>query len=159
MPRTDPLSKAERSRLMSKIRGKHTKPEMFVRRLVRSLGHGYRLHRRDLPGCPDLVFQQAAHPAGPAERRVSDQRDARLGAALDEPTSKSSVIQQAEGDLDSGDGGEVEGLIELPEVDVRQPHALHHQAGPSQHLPLTVGPVPGEVCFGIVAHRGRGQRL
>ena len=56
MRRTDPLSKAERSRLMSKIRGKHTKPEMFVRRLVRSLGHGYRLHRRDLPGCPDLVF-------------------------------------------------------------------------------------------------------
>lgn len=41
---------------MSLIRGKDTKPEMVVRRLVHSLGYRYRLHRRDLPGCPDLVF-------------------------------------------------------------------------------------------------------
>lgn len=41
---------------MSLIRAKDTKPEMAVRRLVHSLGYRYRLHRRDLPGCPDLVF-------------------------------------------------------------------------------------------------------
>jgi len=52
----DPLSKEERSRLMSRIRGKDTTPEMVVRRLVHGLGYRYRLHVRDLPGCPDLVF-------------------------------------------------------------------------------------------------------
>jgi DNA mismatch endonuclease, patch repair protein len=41
---------------MSKIRSGHTKPELIVRRVVRSLGYGYRLHRRDLPGKPDLAF-------------------------------------------------------------------------------------------------------
>ena len=41
---------------MSLIRGKDTKPEMAVRRLVHSMGYRYRLHRRDLPGSPDLVF-------------------------------------------------------------------------------------------------------
>lgn len=52
----DRLSKQERSRLMSRIRGKDTKPEMVVRKLVHAAGYRYRLHRRDLPGCPDLVF-------------------------------------------------------------------------------------------------------
>jgi len=41
---------------MSRIRGKDTKPEMVVRKLTHALGYRYRLHRRDLPGCPDLVF-------------------------------------------------------------------------------------------------------
>jgi DNA mismatch endonuclease (patch repair protein) len=45
-----------RSRQMSLVRGKDTKPEMIVRRLVHRLGYRYRLHRRDLPGKPDLVF-------------------------------------------------------------------------------------------------------
>mgnify|MGYP003602984324 CR=1 FL=1 len=53
---TDGLTPEERSRLMSRIRGKDTKPEMLVRRLAWSLGVRYRLHRRDLPGCPDMVF-------------------------------------------------------------------------------------------------------
>jgi len=52
----DHLSKVERSALMSKIRGKHTKPEMAVRRFVWGTGFRYRLHQKDLPGCPDLVF-------------------------------------------------------------------------------------------------------
>lgn len=52
----DNLSPEERSRLMSRVRGKDTKPEMVVRRLVHSLGYRFRLHRRDLPGSPDLVF-------------------------------------------------------------------------------------------------------
>jgi len=41
---------------MSLIRSKDTKPELVVRRLIHSLGYRYRLHRRDLPGVPDLVF-------------------------------------------------------------------------------------------------------
>jgi len=41
---------------MSHIRSKDTIPEMAVRRLVHGMGYRYRLHRRDLPGCPDLVF-------------------------------------------------------------------------------------------------------
>jgi DNA mismatch endonuclease (patch repair protein) len=52
----DSLSPAERSERMSRIRGKDTKPEMIVRRLVYGLGYRYRLHRKDLPGAPDLVF-------------------------------------------------------------------------------------------------------
>jgi len=50
------LGKEQRSRLMSRIRGKDTSPEMIVRCLVHSLGYRYRLHIRQLPGCPDLVF-------------------------------------------------------------------------------------------------------
>jgi DNA mismatch endonuclease (patch repair protein) len=52
----DTLSPAERSRVMSAVRAKHTRPEMVVRSLVHRLGYRFRLHRKDLPGCPDLVF-------------------------------------------------------------------------------------------------------
>ena len=52
----DTLSKAQRSERMSRVRGKDTKPELLVRRLVHGMGYRYRLHRRDLPGTPDLVF-------------------------------------------------------------------------------------------------------
>jgi DNA mismatch endonuclease (patch repair protein) len=52
----DTLTKSDRSKRMSIIRAKDTKPEMIVRRLIHSLGYRYRLHRRDLKGCPDLVF-------------------------------------------------------------------------------------------------------
>ena len=52
----DHLEQTARSALMSRIRGKDTSPEVFVRRLVYALGYRYRLHDRDLPGCPDLVF-------------------------------------------------------------------------------------------------------
>jgi DNA mismatch endonuclease (patch repair protein) len=41
---------------MARIGGKNTAPEMAVRRLLHSLGYRYRLHRRDLPGTPDIVF-------------------------------------------------------------------------------------------------------
>ena len=53
---TDTLSSQERSRLMSRIRGKDTKPELVVRSLLHSMGYRFRLHRRDLPGCPDIVL-------------------------------------------------------------------------------------------------------
>jgi DNA mismatch endonuclease (patch repair protein) len=41
---------------MAAIRSKNTKPELLVRRLLHSLGYRYRLHRKDLPGKPDLAF-------------------------------------------------------------------------------------------------------
>lgn len=53
----DHLTVSERSELMSRIRGKDTKPEMLVRRLVHGMGYRYRLHTKDLPGRPDLVFR------------------------------------------------------------------------------------------------------
>jgi DNA mismatch endonuclease, patch repair protein len=42
--------------MMAAVRSKDTKPELFVRRLVHSMGYRYRLHRSDLPGKPDVVF-------------------------------------------------------------------------------------------------------
>lgn len=56
----DTLAPGQRSARMALIRGKDTKPELLVRRLVHSLGYRYRLHRRDLPGTPDLVFPRHA---------------------------------------------------------------------------------------------------
>ncbi|MCB4455895.1 very short patch repair endonuclease [Leisingera sp. McT4-56] len=52
----DTLTPERRSANMAKIRAKHTKPEMLVRRMVHGMGYRYRLHRKDLPGKPDLVF-------------------------------------------------------------------------------------------------------
>ena len=54
---TDTLTIAERSERMSRVRGKDTKPEMIVRRMVHGMGYRYRLHDRRLPGSPDLVFR------------------------------------------------------------------------------------------------------
>ena len=54
----DPLTREERSKRMSLVRAKDTKPEMRVRKLIHSLGYRYRLHARDLPGRPDLVFRR-----------------------------------------------------------------------------------------------------
>ena len=53
---TDVLTPEQRHLNMSLIRGKDTKPEMLLRRGLHARGFRYRLHRRDLPGCPDLVF-------------------------------------------------------------------------------------------------------
>ncbi|MFH1747764.1 MAG: DNA mismatch endonuclease Vsr [Planctomycetota bacterium] len=52
----DVLTKEQRQRNMRAIRSRDTQPEMFVRRLVHSMGFRYRLHCRNLPGQPDLVF-------------------------------------------------------------------------------------------------------
>ncbi|HEX7799530.1 MAG TPA: very short patch repair endonuclease [Asticcacaulis sp.] len=47
---------ALRSRTMRAVKSKDTAPELRVRRLVHAMGYRYRLHRKDLPGHPDLVF-------------------------------------------------------------------------------------------------------
>lgn len=53
---TDIVSPAKRSQMMSGIRGSDTGPEIRVRRLLHRRGYRFRLHRKDLPGSPDLVL-------------------------------------------------------------------------------------------------------
>lgn len=52
----DTVDTATRSRMMSGIKGKNTSPELIVRRYLHGKGYRYRLHRRDLPGSPDIVL-------------------------------------------------------------------------------------------------------
>jgi hypothetical protein len=58
----DRLTLEQRSNVMRKVRGKDTIPEMIVRRLTHGAGFRFRLHRKGLPGKPDLCF--------PAYRKV-----------------------------------------------------------------------------------------
>ena len=53
----DTLTPQERSERMARVKGRDTKPEMKVRRLVHGLGYRYRLRSKDIPGRPDLVFR------------------------------------------------------------------------------------------------------
>ena len=52
----DRISPEQRSRNMSQIRSRDTKPELLLRSALHRLGHRFRLCRRDLPGTPDIVF-------------------------------------------------------------------------------------------------------
>src|SRR5262245_26748245 len=52
----DKIAPKRRSANMARIRSVNTGPEMTVRRMAHGLGYRYRLHHRDLPGKPDLVF-------------------------------------------------------------------------------------------------------
>lgn len=52
----DIVDRTTRSRMMAGIRGKHTKPELVVRKALFAAGYRYRLHRRGLPGSPDIVL-------------------------------------------------------------------------------------------------------
>lgn len=53
---TDIVDTAARSKMMSKIKGKNTKPEKMVRSALDAEGYRFRLHRKDLPGNPDIVL-------------------------------------------------------------------------------------------------------
>ena len=53
----DVHTREQRSRNMRAIKGKNTQPEIAVRKLVHRLGYRFSLHRKDLPGKPDLVFR------------------------------------------------------------------------------------------------------
>jgi DNA mismatch endonuclease (patch repair protein) len=53
---TDKVSTADRSRMMAAVRGKNTRPELAVRSALFRAGFRYRLHRRGLPGSPDIVL-------------------------------------------------------------------------------------------------------
>ena len=52
----DVVDKVTRSRMMSGIRAKNTKPEMFLRQGLHALGFRFRLHAKDIPGKPDIVL-------------------------------------------------------------------------------------------------------
>ena len=52
----DTVTRQRRSEIMSLVRAMGTRPEITVRRLVHGLGYRYRLHSKQLPGRPDLVF-------------------------------------------------------------------------------------------------------
>lgn len=54
----DKVDAATRSRVMASVHSKNTKPEMIVRSMVHALGYRFRIHSRDLPGSPDLVFSK-----------------------------------------------------------------------------------------------------
>lgn len=58
LSQTDNLTPEQRKRTMTRVRSVDTKPEMQVRRLVHGMGYRYRLHRKELPGTPDLVFSK-----------------------------------------------------------------------------------------------------
>lgn len=53
---TDVFSPEKRSWIMSRVGGKNTKPELAVRSMIHRMGFRFRLHRRDLPGRPDVVL-------------------------------------------------------------------------------------------------------
>ena len=52
----DTRTSAKRSEIMSAVRTENTGPELLVRKLLSAQGYRYRLHRKDLPGRPDVVF-------------------------------------------------------------------------------------------------------
>ncbi|WP_342066249.1 very short patch repair endonuclease [Achromobacter kerstersii] len=53
---TDVVSPEKRSQMMSGIKGKNSLPEMLVRKVLFAMGYRFRLHRRDLPGTPDITM-------------------------------------------------------------------------------------------------------
>lgn len=55
---SDTLTRSERSERMSRIRARDTGPEMVVRKLLHRLGYRFRLHAKELPGRPDIVFRR-----------------------------------------------------------------------------------------------------
>jgi DNA mismatch endonuclease (patch repair protein) len=54
----DTLTPQQRSAAMAAVTGKNTRPELVVRKLLYGLGYRYRLHVKDLPGRPDIVFRK-----------------------------------------------------------------------------------------------------
>lgn len=55
---TDVFTKKKRSWIMSRVKGRDTKPEILVRSFVHRMGFRFRIHRRDMPGNPDIVLPQ-----------------------------------------------------------------------------------------------------
>ena len=54
----DKVSKKKRSDIMSRIRGKNTGPEKYVRKELRKRGFNFTLHKKNLPGKPDIVLKK-----------------------------------------------------------------------------------------------------
>ena len=58
----DRYTRAERSQIMRLVKGENTEPEMVVRRILHDMGFRFRIHRRDLPGRPDVVLPRGTMP-------------------------------------------------------------------------------------------------
>ncbi|MFA6126372.1 MAG: DNA mismatch endonuclease Vsr [Bacteroidales bacterium] len=54
----DVFTQEKRSEVMSRIRGKNTKPELIVRKFLFAKGFRYRIHQKGLPGQPDIVLKK-----------------------------------------------------------------------------------------------------
>jgi DNA mismatch endonuclease (patch repair protein) len=52
----DKFDKTKRSSIMTQVKSENTTPELVVRKLLFSMGYRYRLHRKDLPGKPDIIM-------------------------------------------------------------------------------------------------------
>lgn len=52
----DQFTRKQRSRVMARVKNKNTKPEKRIRSMLHRMGYRFRLHRRDLPGAPDIVL-------------------------------------------------------------------------------------------------------
>ncbi len=55
---SDVFTKEQRSRIMSRIAGADTKPELLVRKVLHAMGYRFRLHNKKLPGKPDIVLSR-----------------------------------------------------------------------------------------------------
>lgn len=95
---------AKRSALMSRVRDKHSKPEIAVRRMAHRLGYRFRLHCHYLPGTPDLVFPRLRraifvhgcfwHRHKGCHRTTSPKTRSKYWADKFETNIKRDVIQQ-----------------------------------------------------------------
>jgi DNA mismatch endonuclease, patch repair protein len=128
----DRFDAATRSRNMSRVRSVDTRAELTVRRIAHALGYRFRVHRRDLPGTPDLVFpsrrvalfvngcfwhrhEGCGRAATPKTRaafwedkfRRTLQRDRRVNSSLAELGWRTEVIWECE----TRDRDHVEGLL------------------------------------------------
>ena len=82
----DVFSEQKRSWIMGRVKGRDTKPEMLVRSLLHRMGFRFRLHRKDLPGNPDIVLPRYkkvifvhgcfwhGHPGCPRSKRPTTNR-------------------------------------------------------------------------------------
>lgn len=169
----DRLAPEARSRNMAAIRGKDTAPELAVRRMLHAMGYRFRLHRRDLPGRPDIVLPRHGkaievrgcwwhrHPdpacpnlAAPKTRpefwqakfAANVARDQRNEAALAALGWDLLVIWECE--IRRGDDLASRLAMFLGKKTARQNRkACHrvrsHCAGKSEALPARIGPVRG----------------
>lgn len=125
----DRLSPEQRSRLMSRIKGKDTKPEIVVRKLLTSMGYRYRLHRKDLPGTPDIVFPGRKkvifvsgcywhrHPSCSRASTPSTRKDfweAKFNANVNRDRSNIAELQRQGWDV-----------LTIWECEIKQPENLH----------------------------------
>ena len=97
---TDIFDRKKRSEIMSRVRGRDTEPEMSVRKIAHGLGFRFRLHRRDLPGSPDLLFPRV--PGRDHGPRVFLAPASRLQVCLQPEDPRAVLGGQVRGQCGSG---------------------------------------------------------